>query len=38
MKPDDIDRWKSRVLDEVFAAVAADAGIGQCSSSRERES
>jgi Nucleotidyl transferase AbiEii toxin, Type IV TA system len=30
MKPDDIDRWKSRVLDEVFAALAADAGIGQC--------
>jgi hypothetical protein len=30
MKPDDIDRWKSRVLDEVFAALAADAGIGKC--------
>ncbi len=30
MNPDESARWKSRVLDEVFAALAADPGIGRC--------
>jgi hypothetical protein len=30
MNPDDIDRWKSEVLDGVFAALAADAEIENC--------
>jgi hypothetical protein len=30
MNPDDINRWKSEVLDEVFAALAADNEIERC--------
>lgn len=30
MNPNDIDRWKSEVLDEVFAALAADDEIQGC--------
>src|SRR5271154_5971806 len=30
MNPNDFDRWKSEVLDEIFAALAADDEIEEC--------